>query len=73
MNALRAFSAVAEAGSYTVAAERLNVTQAAVSQQVKSLERHLGVALVARRGRSIGCCQTNSNQSLFTPKCRNLC
>ncbi len=53
MNALRAFSAVAEAGSYTVAAERLNVTQAAVSQQVKSLERHLGVALVTRRGRGI--------------------
>ncbi len=53
MNALRAFSAVAEAGSYTVAAERLNVTQAAVSQQVKSLERHLGVALIVRRGRSI--------------------
>ena len=53
MNALRAFSAVADAGSYTVAAERLNVTQAAVSQQVKSLEKHLGVALVSKRGRSI--------------------
>lgn len=53
MNALRAFTAVAEAGSYTLAAERLNVTQAAVSQQVKSLEKHLGVALIARRGRGI--------------------
>ncbi len=53
MNALRAFSAVAEAGSYTAAADHLNVTQAAVSQQVKSLEKHLGVALVSRRGRSI--------------------
>jgi len=53
LNALRAFSAVAETGSYTLAADRLNVTQAAVSQQVKALEKHLGVALVARLGRSI--------------------
>jgi LysR family glycine cleavage system transcriptional activator len=53
LNALRAFSAVAETGSYTLAAVRLNVTQAAVSQQVKALEKHLGVALVARLGRSI--------------------
>lgn len=53
LNALRAFSAVAETGSYTLAADRLNVTQAAVSQQVKALEKYLGVALVARLGRSI--------------------
>jgi len=53
MNGLRAFSVVAEAGSFTLAAERLNVTQAAVSQQVKALERHLGLALIARRGRGI--------------------
>lgn len=53
LNGLRAFSAVAEAGSYTLAAERLNVTQAAVSQQVKALEKHLGLTLVTRRGRGI--------------------
>lgn len=53
LNAIRAFSAVAEAGSYTLAADRLNVTQAAVSQQVKALEKRLGVALVTRLGRSI--------------------
>ena len=53
LNRLRAFSAVAEAGSYTLAAERLNVTQAAVSQQVKALEKHLGLTLVTRRGRGI--------------------
>ena len=34
LNSLRAFATVAEAGGYTFAAERLNVTQAAVSQQV---------------------------------------
>ena len=53
LNGLRAFSVVAEAGSYALAAERLNVTQAAVSQQVRALEKHLGLALVARRGRGI--------------------
>ncbi len=53
LNALRALSAVAETGSYTLAANRLNVTQAAVSQQVKALEKRIGVALVTRLGRSI--------------------
>lgn len=53
LNSLRAFSAVAEVGSYTLAADRLNVTHAAVSQQVKALEKRLGVALVMRTGRGI--------------------
>ena len=53
LNSLRAFATVAEAGGYTFAAERLNVTQAAVSQQVKVLEKHLGVSLVTRLGRGI--------------------
>ena len=53
LNSLRAFAAVADAGSYRLAADRLNVTQAAVSQQVKALEQRLGVALVERLGRSI--------------------
>ena len=53
LNSLRAFAAVADAGSYAGAAENLNVTQAAVSQQVKALESRLGIALVDRVGRSI--------------------
>jgi len=53
LNALRAFAAVAGTGSYTLAADRLNVTHAAVSQQVKALEKRLGVALVMRVGRGI--------------------
>ena len=53
LNSLRAFSAVAETASYTLAADRLNVTHAAVSQQVKALEKRLGVALVMRTGRGI--------------------
>jgi len=53
LNSLRAFSAVAETGSYTRAADRLNVTHAAVSQQVKALEQRLGTALVSKTGRGI--------------------
>ncbi len=53
LNSLRAFSAVAETGSYSRAARQLNVTHAAVSQQVKSLEERLGVSLVVRAGRGI--------------------
>ena len=52
-NSLRAFSVVAETGSYTLAADRLNVTHAAVSQQVKAPENRLGQALVQRDGRGI--------------------
>lgn len=53
LNSLRAFAAVAEAGSYTLAAERLNVTHAAISQQVKALESRLETALVVRAGRGV--------------------
>jgi LysR family glycine cleavage system transcriptional activator len=48
LNALRAFEAAARSESITRAAEELNVTQGAVSQQVKALEVALGVALFTR-------------------------
>lgn len=53
LGSLRAFSAVAETGSYSKAGAQLNVTQAAISQQVKSLETRLGISLVVRAGRGI--------------------
>lgn len=53
LNALKAFAAVAEAGSYTAAGVALNVSHAAVLQQVKLLEERLGVALIIRDGRSV--------------------
>ena len=53
LNSLRAFAAVAETESYSKAGTQLNVTHAAVSQQVKSLETYLGVPLVVRDGRGI--------------------
>lgn len=45
---LHAFLLVAETGSLAAAAERLNVTQPAVSKRLRLLEAHLGVALVRR-------------------------
>lgn len=53
LNALRAFAALAETGSYTTAGSALNVTHAAVLQQVRALERHLDARLVTREGRGI--------------------
>lgn len=46
--ALRAFEAVARTLSFTRAAEDLGISQAAVSRQVRALERELGVRLVNR-------------------------
>src|SRR4051812_2090432 len=46
---LRAFIAVAEEGSFGGAAQRLHLSQPAVSKHVAALEREVGVELVRRR------------------------
>jgi LysR family transcriptional regulator, glycine cleavage system transcriptional activator len=51
---LRAFAALAETGSVTAAGAALNVSHAAVSQQVRALEARLGITLVTRDGRRAG-------------------
>ena len=53
LNAVRAFDAVARLGSVRAAAEELAVTPAAVSQQLRVLEAHLGIALTRRQGRGL--------------------
>jgi len=53
LNALKAFSALAEAGTYSRAGSELNVTHAAVMHQVKALENRFGVQLVTRSGRGV--------------------
>src|SRR5438552_6197697 len=50
---LQAFLEVARAGSVKGAAERLVVTQPAVSATIRALERDLGVRLVAPAGRGL--------------------
>ncbi|MHC6527472.1 LysR family transcriptional regulator [Vibrio proteolyticus] len=52
-NGLKAFEAVARLMSFTLAANELNVTQSAVSRQVKQLEDDLGASLVVRKHRAI--------------------
>ena len=51
LTALRAFAATAREGGFSAAARKLNVTHAAVQQQVRALEAELGVALLWRDGR----------------------
>lgn len=53
LSALRAFAALAETGSVVAAGDKLNVSHAAVSQQIKALETHMGLTLVDRSGRSL--------------------
>jgi len=53
LNALRAFVAAARHLSFSRAAEELFVTPAAVSQQVKLLEDHLGRVLFRRSNRAL--------------------
>ncbi len=53
LNALRAFEAAARHLSFTRAAAELNVTQAAISHQVKALEERLGITLFRRLNRAL--------------------
>ncbi len=50
---LAAFCAVVERGSFSRAAERLGVTQPAVSLQVRALEKRVGATLLDRSGRRV--------------------
>lgn len=47
------FRAVAEAGSFTAAAQRLNVSQSAISRQLQMLEEELGTRVLQRGARGV--------------------
>ena len=53
LNSLVAFEASARQLSFTLAAEELNVTQGAISRQIRQLEEYLGKAMFTRANRSI--------------------
>ena len=53
LNGLRAFEAAARHMSFTQAASELNVTQTAISHQIKRLEEELGVRLFVRQNRAL--------------------
>lgn len=65
LNGLKAFEAAARHLSFTRAAGELNVTQAAVSHQVKALEESLGMALFRRLNRAL--LLTDEGQALLPP------
>ncbi|ALQ04711.1 LysR substrate-binding domain-containing protein [Pseudomonas brassicacearum] len=53
LTALRGFESAARLGSFKAAAQELNVSPAAISHQVKSLEAFLGVRLFERSSQSV--------------------
>jgi LysR family glycine cleavage system transcriptional activator len=53
LNGLRAFEAAARHLSFTRAAAELNVTQTAISHQIRRLEEQLGIRLFLRRNRAL--------------------
>ncbi len=63
LNPLRTFEVAARLGSLTLAADELNVSQVAVSRQVKTLEEYLGVTLFKRLHRGIE--MTDEGRRLF--------
>ncbi len=66
---LQAFSAVAEHGSFSLAAEHIHLTQPAVSKRVRQLEDDLGVRLFDRIGRRVRL--TEAGRALL-PRARRL-
>jgi len=50
---LNTFVAVVDHGSMAAAARLLNITPAAVAQQIRTLEREIGAPLIARAGRTV--------------------
>ncbi len=65
LTTLRAFEATARLEGYSAASRALNVTPAAIAQQVRKLEREIGTALVRREGR--GLVLTQAGRQLSQP------
>ncbi|WP_370254990.1 LysR family transcriptional regulator [Nioella sp.] len=64
MTAMRAFVTVADAGGVTKASGLLNLTQSAVSMQLKRLEESVGVSLIDRSARKLGL--TNEGEQMLS-------
>jgi LysR family transcriptional regulator, hydrogen peroxide-inducible genes activator len=67
LHQLRYFCAVAEAGSFSRAAEQCHVSQPSLSQQIMKLEDELGARLFDRLGRSVRLTETGQT---FLPRAR---
>jgi DNA-binding transcriptional LysR family regulator len=67
---LQAFVAVVEAGSFTAAADRLDIAKSAVSRRVSALEERLGAQLLRRTTRRLNL--TETGQSFYEHSTRIL-
>jgi DNA-binding transcriptional LysR family regulator len=67
--ALKAFVAVADAGSFSLAAEQLFVTQPAISKRVSALEKELQARLFDRIGRHVTLTEAGE---ILLPRARNV-
>src|SRR6516164_2334393 len=66
---MRTFVAVAERRSFTRAADDLHIAQQAVSQQIKALERSLGMSLLRRTPRRV---ELTAEGEVFLADCRRV-
>jgi DNA-binding transcriptional LysR family regulator len=66
---LRTFATVAERRSFSRAADDLHIAQQAVSQQIKTLERSLGVTLLRRSSRRV---ELTAEGAVFLADCRRV-
>ncbi|XHS80468.1 LysR substrate-binding domain-containing protein [Burkholderiaceae bacterium UC74_6] len=66
---LRTFVAVVDQGSMAAAARLLNITPAAVAQQIRTLEREIGAQLIARVGRTVNITESGAR---VLPRAREL-
>ena len=66
---LRTFAVVAQRRSFTRAADDLHIAQQAVSQQIKALERSLGVTLLRRTPRRV---ELTAEGEVFLADCRRV-
>lgn len=67
---LQSFTAVVEAGSFTAAAERLDIAKSAISRRVTALEERLGVQLLRRTTRKLNL--TDTGRELYERSIRIL-
>jgi len=72
LNCLRGFEAAARLGSFSKAAEALNMTQSAISHQVKTLENYLDQPLFIRVNRKVLLADAGKELLATTEECLHL-
>ena len=69
LSGMKAFVTVAELGSFSKAAEQLNLTQPALTKKIKKIEDNLNIALFERTTRKIALTQAGK---MLLPKAKAL-